>query len=107
MAIVFHEKTNIFHLTNKDVSYLIRIMENGQLENLYYGKALKDREDFSYMHEEGMRSQMSINVPEPGLLSMHYTRQEYPVYGTDGGIFFKSESDRRAVKRGTGICSGC
>ncbi len=47
MAIVFHEKTNIFHLTNKDVSYLIRIMENGQLENLYYGKALKDREEFS------------------------------------------------------------
>lgn len=82
MAIIFHEKTNIFHLTNKDVSYLIRIMENGQLENLYYGKALKDREDFSYMHEEGMRSQMSINVPEPGLLSMHYTRQEYPSYGT-------------------------
>ena len=29
-----------------------------------------------------MRSQMSINIPEPGLLSMHYTKQEYPVYGT-------------------------
>lgn len=82
MSIVFHEKTNIFHLSNNEVSYLIRVMENGQLENLYYGKALKDREDFSYMHEEVMRSQMSINVPEPGTLSMHYTRQEYPSYGT-------------------------
>ena len=78
MAIVFHEKTNTFHLTNKDVSYLIRIMENGQLENLYYGKALKDREDYSYMHEEEPRSQMSISMPEPSTLSMHYTRQEYP-----------------------------
>lgn len=82
MAIIFHEKTNTFHLTNKDVSYLIRIMENGQLENLYYGKALKDREDYSYMHEEEPRSQMSISMPEPSTLSMHYTRQEYPVYGT-------------------------
>ena len=82
MAIVFHEQTSIFHLFNKDVSYLIRIMENGQLENLYYGKVLRDRTDFSYLHEEQMRSQMSINSPEPSILSMHYTRQEYPSYGT-------------------------
>lgn len=67
MAIIFHEESKVFHLYNQNVSYLIRIMENGQLENLYYGKALKDREDFSYMHEETMRSQMSINIPEPGL----------------------------------------
>ncbi len=82
MAIVFHEQTSIFHLFNKDVSYLIRIMENRQLENLYYGKVLRDRTDFSYLHEEQMRSQMSINSPEPSILSMHYTRQEYPSYGT-------------------------
>jgi alpha-galactosidase len=25
---------------------------------------------------------MSINVPSPGILSMHYTKQEYPAYGT-------------------------
>ena len=29
-----------------------------------------------------MRSQMSINVPEPGILSMQYTKQEFPTYGT-------------------------
>ena len=29
-----------------------------------------------------MRSQMSVCIPEPGLLSMQYTRQEYPSYGT-------------------------
>ncbi len=82
MAIVFHEKSKEFHLFNKEVSYLIRIMENGQLENLYYGKALKDREDFSYLHDEVMRSLMSVNVAEPSILSMQYTRQEYPAYGT-------------------------
>ena len=82
MPVIFHEQTKQFHLFNSEVSYIIRIMENGQLENLYYGKALRDREDFSHFHEELMRSQMSVCVPEPGLLSMHYTRQEYPVYGT-------------------------
>ena len=58
------------------------IMENGQLENLYYGKKIHDKEDFAYFHDEAMRSQMSVCIPEPGLLSMQYTRQEYPSYGT-------------------------
>lgn len=82
MAIIYHEKNQIFHIFNKEVSYIIRVMENGQLENLYYGKAIHDKEDFSYLHDEAMRSQMSVCIPEPGILSMHYTRQEYPVYGT-------------------------
>ena len=82
MPIIYHEQAKEFHLFNDEVSYIIGIMENGQMENLYYGKALRDREDFSHFHEETMRSQMSVCVPEPGLLSMHYTRQAYPVYGT-------------------------
>ncbi|MBR6397919.1 MAG: alpha-galactosidase, partial [Lachnospiraceae bacterium] len=82
MPVIVHEKTGTFHLTNDSVSYIFRIMENEQLENLYYGKKIHDREDFSHLHEEEGRSQMSIAVPEPSLLSMHYTRQEYPSYGT-------------------------
>ena len=41
MAIRFHQKTKEFHIFNGEVSYLMRIMENGQLENLYYGKAVR------------------------------------------------------------------
>ncbi len=82
MAIKFHEQTQVFHIYNKDVSYIMRIMENGQLENLYYGKAIHDKEDFTYLHEEGFRSMASYCVPEPGILAMHLTKQEYPVYGT-------------------------
>lgn len=82
MAIQFHEKAREFHLYNKEVSYIMKIMENGQIENLYYGKRIKDREDFSYLHEEISRSLTSVNVPEPGVLSMEYTKQEYPSYGT-------------------------
>ena len=82
MPIIVHEKTGTFHLTNDSISYIFRIMENEQLENLYYGKKIHDREDFSHLHEEEMRSQMSICCPDPSLLSMQYTRQEYPSYGT-------------------------
>ena len=82
MAIIFHKQSKCFHLYNNEVSYIMRITENGQLENLYYGKKIHDKEDFTYFHDEAMRSQMSVCIPEPGLLSMQYTRQEYPSYGT-------------------------
>ncbi len=82
MPILYHESTGIFHLTNAYVSYLMRIMENGQLEHLYYGKRIRDREDFSHLHEEALRSHMVLSTPEPSSLALHYTGQEYPVYGT-------------------------
>lgn len=82
MAIVFHEQTRIFHIYNKDVSYIMRIMENEQIENLYYGKAVHDKADYTYLHEEGYRSAAAYCIPEPGILSMNSTKQEYPVYGT-------------------------
>ncbi len=82
MPVIFHEKSKTFHLTNEYISYIIHIMENGQLENLYYGKAVHDHEGFDRLHEEGWRSQSAICMPDPSGLSMHYARQEYPVYGT-------------------------
>lgn len=82
MSIFYHENSREFHLTNGKVSYIMEIMENGQMGQLYYGKAVRDRESFEHLHEEIMRSLMSVCVPEPGLLSMQYTKQEYPSYGT-------------------------
>ena len=82
MAIRYNEQTRTFHLYNDKMSYIMRVMENEQLENLYYGRRVSDESSFDLYHEVGMRSQMSICVPEPGLLSMQYTRQEYPSYGT-------------------------
>ncbi len=82
MAVIVHERTGTFHLTNDAVSYVFRVMENHQMEHLYYGAKIHDRESFDHLHEETMRSQMSISSPEPSLLSMQYTKQEMPVYGT-------------------------
>ena len=46
-AIVFHKEERVFHLYNEEISYIMRIMENEQLEHLYYGKRIPDREGFS------------------------------------------------------------
>ena len=56
-------------------------MENGQIEHLYFGKALRDRESFHHLHEQTSRSLMAVNVPEPRILSMEFPKQEYPAYG--------------------------
>ena len=70
MSIIFHENTKEFHLTNGQVSYIMEIMENGQIGQLYYGKALRDRDSFQHLHEEKMRSLMAVALPEPSSLSM-------------------------------------
>ena len=82
MPVLYREEAQTFHLYNDKISYIIRVMENGQIENLYYGKRISDELSFDIYHEESMRALMSVCVPEPGILSMQYTRQEYPSYGT-------------------------
>lgn len=82
MPIIYHEQSKEFHLYNKEVSYIIEIMEDNQLGNLYYGKKVRDRESFSHLHEEQRRSLAASHTPAPSTLFMQYTKQEYPSYGT-------------------------
>ena len=51
MGIIYHKETQTFHLTNGDISYILTVLPNGHLGNLYYGKAIRDREDFSHLLE--------------------------------------------------------
>ena len=82
MSIIFHKKSGEFHLTNGKISYIMEIMENGQMGQLYYGKAIRDRESFCHLHEEMPRSLMAGAVESNDVLSMQYMSQEYPSYGT-------------------------
>ena len=38
MGIIFNEKTQEFHLYNHEISYLMKVMRNGQMGQLYFGK---------------------------------------------------------------------
>lgn len=82
MPIIYHEKSKQFHIYNKEVSYIIEVMENNQLGNLYYGKKITDQESFAYLHEDMKRSLSVFSCPEPSILTLQYTKQEYPSYGT-------------------------
>ncbi len=82
LQIVFHEKTKLFHLYNDEISYIMQVLENNHLGQLYYGKRIHDREDFPWLAERCVRP-MASNVFEGDReFSLEHVRQEYPVYGT-------------------------
>ena len=81
MPIIYHERSKEFHLYNDSISYIIEVLENGQLGNLYYGKRIHDRESFNYMHLDAARPSAAFACPEPSVLSLQHTRQEFPSYG--------------------------
>lgn len=60
MNITFHKSTGIFHLYNNDISYLMMILPNGQIGQLYFGAAIRDREDFSHLLETWLPHQFCI-----------------------------------------------
>lgn len=82
MPIIYHEKSREFHLYNKFVSYIIHVMGNEQLGNLYYGTRVTDRESYAYLLESGERSHAAICCTEPVDLCLQYVKQEYPSHGT-------------------------
>ena len=82
MAIEFNEKTKEFHLYNNDLSYIIKILSNIQLGNLYYGNRIHHKESFSYLLEGGWRSLAAYVFEGDTNFSLQYTKQEYPSYGT-------------------------
>ena len=57
MSIIFHESSNTFHLYNNDISYIICVLPNGHLGNLYLGKRIHDREDMKNLLCHGFFSQ--------------------------------------------------
>ena len=55
MGIIFHESTGEFHLYNEQISYLMKILRNGQLGQLYFGRKIPQKEDYGYLIENRYR----------------------------------------------------
>ncbi len=81
MSILFHEGTRTFHLSNDRISYIMMVLENGQLGQLYFGKRIHDKEDFTYLRELAERPMTSCVFPTDKVYTMAGIKQEYPVYG--------------------------
>ncbi|MFQ7310873.1 alpha-galactosidase [Drancourtella sp. An210] len=82
MAIQFHEKSKEFHLFNDKISYIIKVLENGQLGHVYYGKHLTDREEFGYLIEYARRDMAPYPMEGRSNFSLEHLKQEYPTYGS-------------------------
>ena len=82
MNIIYHENSKTFHLFNDEISYIMMVMQNGHLGQLYFGKRIHDREDFSYLVEVSQRPMGSYVFEGDRTFSLEYLKQEYPVYGS-------------------------
>jgi alpha-galactosidase len=58
------------------------VLRNGHLGQLYCGKRIHDREDFSDLLETSVRIMCSCVFADDSLFSLENIKQEYPVYGT-------------------------
>lgn len=82
MSIVFHEKNRTFHLFNDKISYIMAVLPNGQMGQLYFGKRIHQREDYSYLLEMMARPMGSYVFESDRTLSLEHVKQEYGVYGS-------------------------
>lgn len=83
MSISFSEKEQIFHLTNGRISYVIGVLPNGQLTQLYNGRAVRDVSGFNRYREGSWSKSMTAFLSEEDpSFSLEITRQEYPSFGT-------------------------
>lgn len=82
MNILFNENSKQFHLYNEKFSYIMKILEDGELVNLYFGSKIDDNEDFSYTILTQSRA-MAIYSPENNHKYNFTTlNREFPDYGT-------------------------
>ena len=80
MNIIVHEESKQFHLCNDYISYVMYVQPNGELGQLYFGKKIHDREDFSHLVNCCLMA-VTPYYDESTFFSLEKNRQEYPSFG--------------------------
>lgn len=80
MSIRYDADNKTFHLKAKDSSYVMKIMNNGQLAHLYWGKQIKTLRRPERLIPDQPRAFQPYLQNNPAL-SLDYIPQEYPAYG--------------------------
>lgn len=83
MPILVNEKKREFHIQGKETSYIFKVLRNGQLGQLYYGKKIRHRESFEHLIQfpKRMVAVPSCNYREDTKFSLELLKQEYPSFG--------------------------
>ena len=80
---IFTNPGNVFHLQTEKTSYIFRAMPSGHLESLYYGKRIRNCEDFTFLfdkHECGWSNGTAYSQDDT-TLSLDHIALEYSSYG--------------------------
>lgn len=99
MPVEFHQKSGEFHLYNDEISYIMEILENGHLGHVYFGKRLRDREDFRYLTEYAARDMAACPFEGRRDFSLEHLKQEYPAFGTGDTRYPAFEMEREDGSR--------
>ena len=78
MSIIFHEQSKTFHLYNQQISYIFKVLKNGSLGQLYFGKRIHDKEYFDELFEMRKRAMAPYTYEGDMLFSLEHIKQEYP-----------------------------
>ena len=82
MGIAVNQAGDTFHLYNQEISYIMKVLPNRQLGQIYFGKRIRIPEDCSYFLETSSRPMSSCVFDTDNRFSMEHIRQEYGVFGT-------------------------
>ena len=58
MSIFFDEKKQTFHLCNNEISYIMAVLPNGQMGQLYFGKHIHPERDYSQIGRASCRERV-------------------------------------------------
>lgn len=75
----------LFHMQNETVSFILHVMQNGHIEQVYYGKPLDDLndEEINYLVTTNNKSAGTVKFFEDdGAFTLTDHPQAYPVYGS-------------------------
>ncbi|MBZ4683844.1 MAG: Alpha-galactosidase [Fusobacteriales bacterium] len=81
MSIYVNEELKEFHLQTKNSSYIVKILKNGEVGQLYYGKKIKHKQDFSNLLKIVPTPASVCEFEEDPIFSLENIKQDYPSYG--------------------------
>lgn len=81
MSIDFYADRKIFHLHNEEVSYVIKILKNGQLGHLYWGKKIERAERLDRYSVSQHRPYEAYEVDDDTGFILENIAREYPSFG--------------------------
>lgn len=81
MPIDFHGQEKEFHLYNDKISYIFKVLRDGGLGQLYFGRRLMEQVSYSHMFREATRDMSAYVYEGESLFSLENIKQEYPAFG--------------------------